>query len=110
MREYRSTDEYVCFSPQPEIDPDRDWLSEHMDRADRATWVLRDGGNCGSCQSSPFEMAENCNSLGIAALAAIVRSCERYCPSWRIFRDAEFRVPGQVPPSENENEPIKYCQ
>ena len=26
--------------------------------------LLRDGGNCVSCQSSPFEMAENCNSTG----------------------------------------------
>jgi hypothetical protein len=29
----------MCFTPQPELAPDRDWLSEHLDRVDRTTWV-----------------------------------------------------------------------
>jgi hypothetical protein len=96
-------------------EPDRDWFSEHMDRADRRDMdLLRDGGNCDVAISSPFEMAENCNSTGYSrALAAIVGSCEGVAtlPGSRdLFAMAEFRASGQVPPSENENEPIKYCQ
>ena len=85
-----------------------------MDRADRATWMLRDGGNCGVAIAAPLKWPKTAIPLGIAAaLAAIVGSCEGLATLPRLadlFAMAEFRVPGQVPPSENENEPIKYCQ
>jgi hypothetical protein len=64
--------------------------------------LLRDGGNCVSCQSSPFEMAENCNSRGVAAaLAATVRSCEdrlhAQAGGFFVMRSSAFQVKCRPP-------------
>ena len=59
-------------------------------------------------------MAENCNSTGHCHRVGVdSRELLRVATLPRLadlFAMAEFRVPGQMPPSENENEPIKYCQ
>ena len=64
--------------------------------------------------SSPFEMAENCNSTGHCHRVnvnhrEVLRACY-IAQAHGLVRHAEFRVPGHMPPSENENAPIKYCQ
>ena len=84
-------------------DPDPDWLNEYMDRANRATWMM--SGTAAVAIAAPLKWPKTAIPLGIAAaLAAIVGSCEGLAtyPGWRTFRDAEFRIPSQVPPSENE--------
>jgi len=82
-----------------------------MDRADRATWMM--SGTAAVAIAAPLKWPKTAIPLGIAAaLAAIVGELRRAGYIARLadlFAMAEFRAPG-VPPSENENEPIKYCQ
>jgi hypothetical protein len=59
-------------------------------------------------------MAENCNSTGhcrrVGGDSRELRRAGYIARLADLFAMAEFRAPGHVPPSENENEPIKYCQ
>jgi hypothetical protein len=77
-----------------------------MDRVERATWVCYVmAGTAAVAKAATLKWPKTAIPLGIAAaLAAIVGSCEGLAtyPGWRTFRDAEFRIPSQGPPSENE--------
>jgi hypothetical protein len=70
----------------------------------------RDGGNCDVAIAAPLKWPKTAIPPGIAT--ALVGSWYGVATLPRLadlFAMAEFRVPGQMPPFENENEPIKYC-
>jgi hypothetical protein len=86
-----------------------------MDRADRTTWMCYVMAAAAAVTiASPSEWPKTAIRLGIAAaLPAVVGKLSRgaYTAKAReLFATQSFRVRVQVPPSENENESIKYCQ
>lgn len=90
-------------------DPGRDWLDEHMERADHTTWIFYVmAGVAAIAIAAPLKWPRSAIPLGIAAaLAAIagVATGGYIAQAGGLVRHVEFRVPGQMPPSDHEMEP-----
>jgi len=89
-------------------DPGRAWLDEHMDRADRMTWVFYVmAGIAAVALAAPVKWPKSAIPLGIAtALAAMAGTITGgyIAQAGGLVRHTEFRVPGHMPPSDDEGE------
>jgi len=85
-------------------DPGRDWLDEHMERADRTTWIFyMMAGVVAVAIAAPLKWPKSAIPLGvIAALAAIagVVTGGYIAQAGGLVRHVEFRVPGVSPPAD----------
>jgi hypothetical protein len=100
-----------AYRPLMKISDDlgREWLDEHMDRADRMTWIFYAmAGVAAVAIAAPLKWPKSAIPLGIAtALAAMagVVTGGYIAQAGGLVRHVEFRVPGQTPPSDREMEP-----
>lgn len=83
-------------------DPGRDWLNEHMERADRTAWIFyMMAGLAAVALTAPMKWPRTAIPLGIitgiAALAGLATG-GYIAQAGGLVRHAEFRVPGHLPP------------
>lgn len=97
-----------AYRPLMKISDDtgRAWLDEHMDRADRTTWVFYAmAGIAAIALVAPKKWPKSAIPLGIAtALAAMAGTITGgyIAQAGGLVRHVEFRIPGQPPPGDEE--------
>ncbi len=87
-------------------DPGRDWLDEHMERADRTTWVFYVmAGVAAVAMAAPLKWPKSAIPLGIAAIIATIAglgAAGYIAQAAGPIRHMEFRVPGLNLPSDSD--------
>ncbi len=86
-------------------DSGRDWLDEHMDRADRTIWIFYAmAGVAAIAITAPLKWPKSAIPLGrVAALAAMtgVATGGYIAQAGGLIRHGEFRIPSQMTPSDH---------
>ncbi len=93
-------------------DPGREWLDEHMERADRLTWIFfAMAGAALAALLAPLKWPGSAMPLGIAAAMAAMAAIAAgawIAQAGGLVRHVEFRAAAQAPPAATNSSPHEH--